>query len=106
MGQIVKNICDEARRGLEDKGSACDGCRRKAFVLRYVDGAKLCDGCAERSARIDQQLATVRSGDPVACDGCRDRVDFDARVAVVTRTCGGIVLCDHCKPVSIEGEPS
>ena len=86
--------------------SACGGCRRHAFVLRVVDGAKLCDGCAEKSERIDQQLAKVRSDDPVSCDGCGDLVSFDARIAVVARECGGVVLCDPCKPVAIEGEPS
>ena len=82
--------------------SACDGCRRRAFVLRVVDGAKLCDGCAEKSAQIDRQLARVRSSDPVECDGCDGCVDFDARVAVVVRECGGAVLCDFCKTVTVE----
>lgn len=81
--------------------TACDGCKRHAFVLRVVssiDGdAKLCDGCAEKSAEIDRQLVNVHSTDPVECDGCEDRVDFDARVAVVVRECGGAVLCDLCK---------
>ena len=85
---------------------ACEGCRRPKFVLRVVDGVKLCEGCAEKSERIDQQLATVRSDDPVDCDGCGDRVKFDARVAVVARECGGVVLCEDCKPVAIEGEAS
>jgi hypothetical protein len=87
---------------------ACDGCARAAFELRAVDGAKLCESCAEKSARIDRRLATTRSEDPVYCDGdgCNTRVDFDARVAVVTRECGGAVLCDHCKPSAIKGEPS
>jgi hypothetical protein len=85
---------------------ACNGCGRTAFVLRVVDGAKLCDGCVEKSERIDRQLAKTNSDDPVSCDGCGDRVDFDARIAVVTRECGGVVFCDHCKPVAIEGEPS
>jgi hypothetical protein len=85
---------------------ACDGCARAAFELRTLDGAKLCERCAEKSARIDCRLATTRSEDPVFCDGCGDRVDFDARIAVVTRECGGVVLCDGCKPVAIEGEPS
>lgn len=86
--------------------SACDGCRRHAFVLRVVDGSKLCDGCTEKSALIDQQLARVRSCDPVDCDGCGDHVEFDARVAVVVRECGGAVLCDLCKPVTMEREAS
>jgi hypothetical protein len=95
----------------ENETLACDGCRRKAFVLRAVDGAKLCDGCAEKSERIDRQLAKVRSDDPVSCDGCGDLVDFDARVAVVARACGGGVLCDQCKSIIVEsrvgaGEPS
>lgn len=89
-----------------DEVSACDGCRRKAFVLRSIDGAKLCGTCSERSERIDEQLAKVRADDPVACDGCGDRVDFDAKIAVVIRECGGVVLCNPCKPVAIEGEPS
>ena len=82
--------------------SACDGCARFAFVLRCVDGAKLCEGCAEKSARIDRQLARTRSSDPVACDGCGDAVAFDARIAVVARECGGAVLCDLCKLVATE----
>ena len=82
--------------------SACDGCRRHAFVLRVVDDAKLCEGCVEKSAIIDQQLERVQSSDPVDCDGCGDDVDFDARVAVVVRECGGAVLCDFCKPVTVE----
>lgn len=86
-------------KGSQDEIASCDGCRRKAFVLRAVDGAQLCDGCAEKSARIDRQLAHVRSEDPVSCDGCGDRVEFDARVAVVARECGGLVLCDDCKPI-------
>ena len=86
--------------------SACGGCRRHAFVLRVVDGAKLCDGCTEKSALIDQQLAHVRSSDPVDCDGCGDHVEFDARVAVVARACGGAVLCDFCKPVVMTRQAS
>ena len=86
--------------------SACDGCKRHAFVLRAVDGAKLCDRCAEKSALIDRQLARVCSSDPVDCDGCGDNVDFDARVAVVVRECGGAVLCDFCKPSAMERQAS
>ena len=86
--------------------SACGGCRSHAFVLRVVDGTKLCDDCADKSALIDQQLARVRASDPVDCDGCGDHVDFDARVAVVARACGGAVLCDFCKPVSRERQAS
>lgn len=77
--------------------SSCDGCQRRAFLLRVVDDAKLCDGCAQKSAEIDRQLAGTRSDDPVDCDGCGDDVDFDARVAVVVRQCGGAVLCGYCK---------
>ena len=88
------------------KTSACDGCKHHKFVLRVVDGAKLCDGCAEKSALIDQQLARVRSNDPVDCDGCGDHVEFDARVAVVVRECGGAVLCDFCKPAAMERHAS
>lgn len=86
--------------------TACDGCKRRAFVLRVVDGAKLCDGCAQKSAEIDRQLAKTRPEDPVVCDGCDDRVEFDARIAVVVRECGGAVLCDLCKPVAMEREAS
>jgi hypothetical protein len=75
----------------------CEGCRREALLLRTVDGAQLCVGCVEKSDRIDQQLATVRSDDPVDCDSCGDRVEFDARVAVVARECGGAVFCGDCK---------
>ena len=86
--------------------SACDGCRRHVFALRVVNGAKLCDGCAVKSALIDQQLARVRSSDPVDCDGCSAPVKFDARIAVVVRECGGAVLCDLCKTVAMEREAS
>lgn len=85
---------------------ACDGCCRYAFVLRAVDDAKLCEDCAKKSALIDQQLAGVQSSDPVDCDGCADRVEFDARVAIVVRECGGAVLCDLCKPIAMEREAS
>ena len=85
---------------------ACGGCRRHVFVLRVVDGATLCEGCVEKSERIDRQLAGVRSSDPVDCDGCGDNVEFDARVAVVARECGGAVLCDFCKPVAMERQAS
>jgi hypothetical protein len=81
--------------------SACDGCARHSFVLHAVDGAKLCGGCAEKSDRIDRRLATTRSEDPVFCDGCDDRVAFDARIAVVVRECGGGVLCEDCKPSAV-----
>jgi hypothetical protein len=84
----------------------CDGCARAVFELHAVDSAKLCASCAETSARIDRLLVTARSEDPVYCDGCDDRVDFDARVAVVTRECGGGVLCDRCKSIAIGGAPS
>ena len=86
--------------------SACEGCKRYAFVLRVVDGAKLCDSCAEKSALIDRQLAHVCSSDPVNCDGCGDRVEFDARVAVVVRACGGAVCCDFCKPAALKRQAS
>jgi hypothetical protein len=82
----------------------CDGCARAAFELLAVDGAKLCGSCAETSARIDRRLATTLSEEPVFCDDCGDGVDFDARVAVVTRECGGSVLCDRCKPVEVAAE--
>lgn len=82
--------------------AVCDSCARPAFVLHAVDGATLCDGCAEKSVRIDQQLARTRVNDPVFCDGCEARVDFDAKAAVVVRECGGGVLCDRCKPVEME----
>jgi hypothetical protein len=83
-------------------GARCDGCARVAFELRAVDNAKLCDGCAEMSARIDRRLTTTLTEDPVFCDGCGDRVEFDARIAVVARACGGGVLCAHCKPTEIK----
>jgi hypothetical protein len=86
--------------------SACDGCRRYAFVLRVVDDAKLCEDCAKKSALIDQRLAGVQPSDPVDCDGCSDRVEFDARVAIVVRECGGAVLCDLCKSITMEREAS
>lgn len=86
--------------------TACEGCKSHAFVLRVVDGAKLCEGCVEKSALIDQQLEHVCSSDPVDCDSCGDNVEFDARVAVVVRECGGAVLCDFCKPVAMERQAS
>jgi hypothetical protein len=86
--------------------SSCDGCSRFAFILHAVDGAKLCDDCAEKSAQIDQQLAHTATNDPVSCDGCDESVDFDARVAVVIRECGGVVFCDRCKPVAMERQAS
>jgi len=86
--------------------SACDGCKSHAFVLRAVDGSKFCDGCVEKSALIDRKLERVRSCDPVDCDGCGDNVEFDARVAVVVRECGGAVFCDFCKPVAMERQAS
>ena len=84
----------------------CDGCKRRAFLLHVIDGSKLCDGCTEKSAKIDRQLANVRSGDPVDCDSCGDAVVFDARVAVVVRECGGTVLCDDCKPTAMARDVS
>ncbi len=81
---------------------SCDGCSRTAPVLSMIDGAKLCDGCAEKSAQIDQLLAATHMDDPVVCDGCGDRVAFDARIAVVARECGGTVLCDDCRPRALE----
>jgi hypothetical protein len=83
----------------------CDGCKCSAFELCTVDGAKLCAGCAETSARIDRRLVTTRAEDPVFCDGCGERAEFDARTAVVVRECGGAVLCVR-HPVAVEGEPS
>jgi hypothetical protein len=94
---------EQAAKEATVEATACAGCRRKSFILRVVDGAKLCDICAEKSDRIDQQLATVCSDDPVSCDGCGDRVDFDARIAVVARECGGAVFCDDCTPIIGEG---
>lgn len=86
--------------------STCDGCSAHAFVLRAIDGAKLCDVCADKSDRIDRELATTRSEDPVVCDVCDDRVLFDARIAVVVRGCGGGVFCEDCKSISMEREAS
>jgi hypothetical protein len=72
-------------------------------VLHAVDGgAKLCGGCAEKSAIIDRRLATTESSDAVFCDSCGSRAAFDARIAVVVRECGGVVLCDHCEPARLE----
>jgi hypothetical protein len=82
-------------------GTRCDGCAQAAFELRTINGAKLCGSCAEKSARIDRRLASTRTEDPVFCDGCEDRVEFDARVAVLARECGGGVLCVRCKPTEI-----
>lgn len=82
--------------------AACAGCRRREFSLVVVDGAQLCATCAEKSARIDRKLAGLRSDDRVTCDGCSCLIDFDARVAVVARECGGIVLCEDCKSVAVE----
>jgi hypothetical protein len=76
----------------------CESCDREAPELLVVDNAKLCATCAETSARIDRLLPSVASDDPVMCDGCQRPVDFDARVALITRECGGVVLCDHCTP--------
>jgi hypothetical protein len=85
---------------------ACDGCKRHAFALRAVDGAQLCDSCIQKSAEIDRKLESVDSRDPVDCDGCGDAVDFDARVAVVVRECGGAVLCDLCRSTTTTSEAS
>ena len=79
---------------------ACDGCQRPAIVLRVAAGAKLCEDCTAKSDRIDEKLASVQSDDPVSCDGCGDRVDFDARVAVIGRELGGAVFCERCEPAS------
>lgn len=86
------------------EAATCDGCEQVVFVLHAVRGTKLCDGCSALSSRIDQRLLNVAADDPVACDGCSEPVDFDARIAVVTRECGGCVLCDRCKPTAIEKE--
>lgn len=100
----MEQLSKEAREA-RDEVVACDGCDRRARVLHIVDDARLCGGCVEKSERIDRQLATVASSDPVSCDGCDECVDFDARVAVVVRECGGAVFCDRCKRVD-KGEPS
>ena len=86
--------------------SACNGCHRHARVLHVVDKALFCDDCSEKSEQIDKKLARTRSSDPVACDSCKKRVDFDARMAVVVRECGGAVLCDLCKPVAMARQAS
>jgi len=83
---------------------SCDSCKRKVFSLSAIDGARLCDRCAVMSAQIDQDLIGVCADDPVTCDGCKRLVDFDARIAIITRACGGVIVCDDCKPVAIEGE--
>jgi hypothetical protein len=85
---------------------ACEGCSRFVFELRVVDGAKLCGTCSDKSERIDRRLATTMSEDPVFCDGCGERAEFDARTAVVVRECGGQVFCGLCEPITAEGEPS
>jgi hypothetical protein len=82
---------------------ACEGCKRPAFVLRTVDDAQLCDNCIQKSAEIDRKLEDVDSADRVDCDSCGYAVEFDARVAVVVRECGGAVLCGLCKPVTVDG---
>jgi hypothetical protein len=85
--------------------AVCDGCAQAAFELRAMDGGRLCGTCAEISVRVDQRLVNVSSNDPVVCDACADRVDFDARIAVITRECGGAVLCERCASSS-KGDPS
>jgi hypothetical protein len=75
---------------------------RYAFVLTRSDDAKFCNNCLAKSAAIDKKLRGVRSEDPVDCDGCDDIVDFDARIAVVVRECGGAVFCNFCKPTTVE----
>lgn len=87
-------------------GVLCDGCARFAFELHAVDGVMLCDGCAETSARIDHRLATTLAKDPVFCDGCGERAEFDARTAAVVRECGGVVLCARHRVFAVEGAPS
>lgn len=91
MAALASAACDAA---------SCESCQRPESFLRAVSGMLLCESCADLSARIDQQLVNVASNDPVACDDCSVRVDFDARLAVITRGCGGSVLCDQC--VAIE----
>lgn len=86
--------------------SVCNGCHRHARVLHVVDKALFCDDCSEKSDEIDRKLARTRSTDPVACDGCKKHVDFDARMAVVIRECGGAVLCELCKPVAMSRQAS
>lgn len=76
----------------------CAGCDSAASDLRLVDAAMLCGSCAETSARIDQRLVGVGADDPVACDACARSVVYDARLAVITRECGVVVLCDRCSP--------
>lgn len=71
----------------------CGGCGRESVAV----GTQLCAGCREISDRVDRKLVNVSSDDPVACDACNGAVDFDARVAVITRECGGAVLCDRCE---------
>lgn len=88
---------DPSLKDVQAEAARCEGCRRAALTFNTVDGAQLCVGCVEKSDRIDRQLATVRSDDPVNCDSCGDRVEFDARIAVVARECGGAVFCDDCK---------
>lgn len=84
--------------------AACAGCHRRSFTLSVVDDSLLCDACVEKSARIDRQLQSTAADDPVACDGCKVQVDFDARLAVVARECGGKILCDGCKVSFLMGD--
>ena len=86
--------------------SVCNGCHRRALVLHVVDKALFCDDCSAKSDEIDRKLARTRSADPVACDSCKKPVDFDARMAVVVRECGGAVLCDLCKPNAMSRQAS
>ncbi len=91
---MLKELLEEA---------VCDGCQQPTIDLHVVDGTRLCDGCAQKSAEIDRQLVGVCSEDLVSCDGCDEPVDFDARIAVVVRGCGGKVRCDRCESMVIEG---
>ena len=77
-----QRLCD---RCAEKRAYTCDGCSQFAIVLRDVDGGRLCDRCSEKSDQIDRLLATTRHDDPVYCDGCADRVAFDACITVVAR---------------------
>ena len=100
MERNVEEAGTESEHASTQGTSACDGCKRHAFRLRVVDEAKLCDICAVKSALIDQKLEHVHSDDPVECDACGTRIEFDARIAVVMRECGGAVFCNLCKPTS------
>jgi hypothetical protein len=108
MGCAVSTALDQGTGLVVDASHeyVCAGCSRPSFLLKVVDGQKLCSTCTEKAVRINREMAKTHSEDPVECDGCNVKVSFDAKVAVVIRGCGGFVLCERCKPAAIEGEQS